>query len=374
MVCDWCGEVWAEGNWLQRGAGIEGVIHGVREGKERKRCRARERGCRWQGSWGSGLVIDGDARVQQRCSRDTGSVRSHFGTWYAASGWKTLPFSLLPLSLSAWLLSSSAHDDEETTTPRRTRVIMLIFMAAPLWSVAAASSPSWSRLGHRRRADSFPSHLTVTSPHVLNFFFSFFFVSSPKNPLHSSTRVLVISLRRAAESPSHKQHFHAGSEFLFLTSHNPPSHNYLSHHAQNFSSFWTQPSFLSKYMLNISFSPLHVSSFFFPSSYLSWDEYHHFIALQPSFNDFSRSFPSPAESYPPKCAKFPPRCGLKLPKKGVDSPFSWTPLLGTSSNSKKLSFHVPFGKPYQKTTKTKSYTFSRQSTIWYLPKTFLFTC
>ena len=168
---EWCAEVWAEGNWLQRGAGIEGVIHGGREGKERKRCRARERGCRWQGSWGSGLVIAGDARVQQRCSRDTGSVRSHFGTWYAASGWKTLPFSLLPLSLSACLLSSSAHDDEETTTPRRTRVIMLIFMAAPLWSVAAASSPSWSRLGHRRRADSFPSHLTVTSPHVLNFFF-----------------------------------------------------------------------------------------------------------------------------------------------------------------------------------------------------------
>lgn len=44
MVCDWCGEVWAEGNWLQRGAGIEGVIHGGREGKERKRCAEPERG------------------------------------------------------------------------------------------------------------------------------------------------------------------------------------------------------------------------------------------------------------------------------------------------------------------------------------------
>ena len=61
--------------------------------------------------------------------------------------------------------------------------------------------------------------------------------------------------------------------------------------------------------------------------------------------------------------KFSPRCGLKLPKKGADFPSSWTPPLGTSSNSEKPSFHVSSGKPYQKTTKTKSYTFSCQSTI-----------
>ena len=54
-------------------------------------------------------------------------------------------------------------------------------------------------------------------------------------------------------------------------------------------------------------------------------------------------------------------------------PSSWTNPLESYSNSEKLSFHVPSGKPYQKTTKTKPYTFSCQSTIQYLPKTFLFT-
>ena len=48
-----------------------------------------------------------------------------------------------------------------------------------------------------------------------------------------------------------------------------------------------------------------------------------------------------------KCVeKIFPKCGLKLPKKGVDFPSSWTPPLGTSSNSEKPSFHVPSSKPY----------------------------
>ena len=61
--------------------------------------------------------------------------------------------------------------------------------------------------------------------------------------------------------------------------------------------------------------------------------------------------------------KFSPMCGFKLPKKCANFPSSWTPPLGTSSNSEKPSFRVPSSKPYQKTTKTKSYTFSCQSTI-----------
>ena len=153
----------------------------------------------------------------------------------------------------------------------------------------------------------------------------------PKNPLHSSTRMLDISLPRAVESPSHKHPFHVGSEFLFLTSHNPPSHNHHSHHAQNFSSFWTQLSFPSIYMLNLSLSPFHVSFSFFHSSYLSWVECYHFTALQPSFKDILQSFPSPAESYIPKCAKILSKVWSQVSKKkGVDFPSSWTLPWGTS--------------------------------------------
>ena len=52
------------------------------------------------------------------------------------------PIFLLLLSLIGYLLSSVAHDDEDTMTLRRTGVIMLIFMVAPLLSVAATPSPS----------------------------------------------------------------------------------------------------------------------------------------------------------------------------------------------------------------------------------------
>ena len=76
------------------------------------------------------------------------------------------------------LLSSVAHDNEETTTPRRMRMMMSLFMVAPLWSIVATSfgnppesmnrspegrsecchnciSQSWSRLPHGKWVDPF---------------------------------------------------------------------------------------------------------------------------------------------------------------------------------------------------------------------------
>ena len=115
------------------------------------------------------------------CSRDTGSVRSHSGTWYAAVWMEDSPIFLLLLSLIGYLLSSVAHDDEDTMTLRRTGVIMLIFMVAPLLSVAATPSPSWSRMGHGRRADPF-SYTFIWNLHGFPFMF-------PKNSKSSSSCV-----------------------------------------------------------------------------------------------------------------------------------------------------------------------------------------
>ena len=109
----------------------------------------------------------------------------------------TLFYLQFETSPSACLLSSAAHDDEETTTPRRTR---MIFMAAPLWSVAAASSgdspesmnrcpegrsecchscisQSWSRLGRGRRADQL--RIRLRSPFSSRNEFPFPWDSSP---------------------------------------------------------------------------------------------------------------------------------------------------------------------------------------------------